>query len=209
MATADTESAVADDLVFIALVAAGFYIAINFMRRSQGTAAEQQAGGDYFAPAMPPAAPGQSFLDVLVPMQLSPTGAAFIKHQEGFTPVWKKDAGHRVIGYGHDEKPGDNIVAPITESEGETLFWQDVAVAEQAINSAVSVPLSQSQFDALTDLVFDIGGAAFARSTLLRMLNNGNYAGAAGQLNRWIYSQGSVSNALVGRRRAETQLFNS
>jgi hypothetical protein len=75
------------------------------------------------------------------------------------------------------------------------------------VERAVKTPLSLSQHDALVSLVFNIGGTAFMKSTLLRLLNMGDYIGAASQFDRWIHASGNVMPGLVKRRKQEKALF--
>jgi lysozyme len=83
----------------------------------------------------------------------------------------------------------------------------DAQEAVDAVNRLVTVPLNQSQFDALVDFVFNLGAGAFSTSTLLRLLNGGDYAGAAGQFGRWNKDNGKVVAGLTRRRAAEAKLF--
>ena len=73
--------------------------------------------------------------------------------------------------------------------------------------SAVTVPLNQNQYDALVSLAYTIGLGAFRRSTLLQLLNAGNYTGAAEQFGVFVRSGSGVSPGLVVRRAAERRLF--
>jgi lysozyme len=77
----------------------------------------------------------------------------------------------------------------------------------------VTVPLTQNQFDALVDFAYNAGAANLRSSTLLRLLNSGDYAGASGQFIRWnkATSNGQliVLPGLTRRRTAEAQLFNT
>ena len=66
---------------------------------------------------------------------------------------------------------------------------------------------SQNQFDALVSLTYNIGENAFKKSTLLKMLNAGNYQGAADQFLVWNKSNGQVLNGLVRRRKTEREMF--
>ena len=50
-------------------------------------------------------------------------------------------------------------------------------------------------------------GSGFKGSTLLRLLNQGDYEGAADQLPRWNKAGGRVNPVLVGRRGRERDLF--
>jgi GH24 family phage-related lysozyme (muramidase) len=75
------------------------------------------------------------------------------------------------------------------------------------VNELVKVPMTQGQFDALVSLVFNIGRAQFATSTLLRLLNVGDKAGAAAQFPRWNKQGGVVLAGLTARRELERQRF--
>ena len=81
-------------------------------------------------------------------------------------------------------------------------------IATNAINHNVKVPLSQNQFDALVSFVFNIGQSAFIESTLLRVLNEGDYKAVPQQLRRWIYDNGSVVQGLINRRQKEIDFWN-
>jgi lysozyme len=73
----------------------------------------------------------------------------------------------------------------------------------------VTVPLNQNQFDALVSFTENEGATSFEESTLLRLLNAGDYAGAAAQFDRWVYQKGRVLPGLVDRRQQEAALFNT
>jgi hypothetical protein len=69
------------------------------------------------------------------------------------------------------------------------------------------VPLNPNQFAALVSFAYNLGAEALRKSTLLRLLNNHNYAGAAEQFPRWTYAAGKQLPGLVRRRAAERALF--
>jgi lysozyme len=71
----------------------------------------------------------------------------------------------------------------------------------------VTAPLSDGQFAALASFAFNLGGGNLAKSTLLKKLNAGDYAGAAEEFGRWVKSGGQTLPGLVARRAAETALF--
>lgn len=95
----------------------------------------------------------------------------------------------------------------ITMPEAETLFQADVLNACRDVEHDVGVPLNDNQFSALVSFTFNLGGANFAGSTLLRQLNAGNYAGAALEFPKWNRSEGAVVAGLTRRRFAEQALF--
>lgn len=111
------------------------------------------------------------------------------------------------IGYGHTKtaKPGMKI----TVKGAEALLLHDLAWVEDVVNDFVEVPLTQNQYDALCSFVYNVGGSAFRKSTLLRKLNTGDYQGAADQLPRWNKQKGKVLRGLTRRRAEERTLFLS
>jgi len=109
------------------------------------------------------------------------------------------------IGWGHTSNVSEGMT--ITEAQAEAFLRDDLAWAENAVNSKVTVGLTQHHFDALVSFVFNIGAGAFASSTLLRKLNAGDYEGAANEFPRWNKQAGKVLGGLVTRRAAEMEYF--
>jgi lysozyme len=98
----------------------------------------------------------------------------------------------------------------ITMTEAEQLLAHEISeVCEPTIERLCRVPLAQCQYDALSSFIFNVGAGAFADSTLLRLLNLGDYQGAADQLLRWITGGGRILEGLVRRRREERAMFIS
>lgn len=141
-------------------------------------------------------------------MNISAQGLDFIKSYEAFVATPYDDGyGYLTIGYGHRIKPGERFTR-LSHEEALQLLAQDVAWAEDAVNSRVRVPLTQSQFDALVSLIFNWGAGNFAASTHLQKLNAGDYVGAAQRISEHpITSNGRVSNGLIRRRAAESRMF--
>lgn len=141
-------------------------------------------------------------------MRLSPIGLDLILRYEGFSPATYRDAtGLPTIGYGHKLLPDESFPAGITEPEARDLLARDAAAATQAVTCFVHVPLTQGQFDALVDFVFNLGAARLAGSTLLRELNSGNIGAAALEFVRWDRCGRKPNLSLRGRREAEMRLF--
>lgn len=125
---------------------------------------------------------------------------------EGCSLVAYPDARGYSIGRGHfGAHKGDRI----DQATADAYFDEDLGSAASTVNGVVTVPLSQPQFDALTDFCYNVGMGHFLSSTLLKMLNAGDYTGAASQFGRWIYEVGEVSEDLIRRRRDETAIFLS
>jgi GH24 family phage-related lysozyme (muramidase) len=72
--------------------------------------------------------------------------------------------------------------------------------------------LNQNQNDALVSFVYNVGDGNFQKSTLLRLLNQGNYAAVPAELKKWTKARqnGQLIDlpGLVRRRAAEAELFS-
>ena len=155
-------------------------------------------------------------------MNLSEHGLELLKEWEGFKQtVYKDSAGLPTIGTGHlltkSELSSGKITingVPVSYENGLTeqqvtdLLAQDVQPAAAAVNNNVKVPLDQNQFDALVSFTFNVGVGAFTGSTLLKLLNQGQYDQVPDQLLRWTRAGGQVVQGLVNRRNNEIKLWN-
>jgi GH24 family phage-related lysozyme (muramidase) len=137
---------------------------------------------------------------------LSQRGLDLIKGFEGLRlKAYQDSAGVWTIGYGHTSgvRPGQQI----SQAQAEQYLRSDVKWAEQAVRDNVKVPISQQQFDALTSFTFNLGAGALKDSTLLKKLNQGNYAGAQAEFGKWVHAGGQRLEGLVRRRAEEARLF--
>ncbi|USA44984.1 lysozyme [Acinetobacter sp. C26M] len=91
--------------------------------------------------------------------------------------------------------------------QAEFFFQHDLNRFQSTVNDAVTVALSQNQFDALVSLTYNIGQTAFKNSTLLKKLNASDYVGAADQFHVWNKGGGKILKGLVRRREVERNLF--
>ncbi len=121
--------------------------------------------------------------------------------------------GFPTIGYGHlltrkRYAPLDEF-QPITKADAASLLQQDMTHALHAVLRLVTVPLTNPQAAALADFTFNCGAGNLQASTLLRLLNRGQYDSVPDQLNRWVYAAGVKLSGLVIRRQAEGALWLS
>lgn len=142
-------------------------------------------------------------------MQASDRLIAKIKELEGFIPVAKHLSIDRpgvfTIGYGETNGIQDGMT--ITEPEADTLLRARVQGFASRVESALDVPVSQGQFDALVDFAYNCGFGNLKTSTLLRKLNQRDYTGASKEFSRWTMANGKVLPGLVARRQLETEWF--
>lgn len=144
-------------------------------------------------------------------MTPSSRAIALIKEFEGYRDrAYLCPAGKWTIGFGHTG-PDVTKNTTCTMEEALELLYNDLARFVRAVSNAVRVPLTQEQFDALVCFVYNVGTGAFYASTLLRMLNKGDYLGAADQLLRWnkatVRGRKVEVYGLTRRRTAERALF--
>ena len=140
-------------------------------------------------------------------MNISQTGIDLIKQFEGCKlEAYQCSAGVWTIGYGHT---GSDVTKgrKITQNDAESLLKQDLIVHCNNVLKLVKVKLNQNQFDALVSFEYNVGYGNLSSSTLLKLLNKGDYTGAAGQFEKWVYAGGKVLAGLQKRRKAEKELF--
>jgi lysozyme len=142
-------------------------------------------------------------------MQFSAAGMDLLRRSEGFRGrVYRDVAGLPTIGYGHRLLEGESFSGGISEAQAEEILAQDARAAELAVHRLVKVLLTQGQFDALVDFVFNLGAGRLAESTLLKELNAGRCDAAAEQLLRWDHAGPAENAGLKARRQAEFALWH-
>jgi lysozyme len=156
-------------------------------------------------------------------MRASQSGIDLIKRYEQFrSKLYDNDgtAGNTTVGWGrlvhsgriNGSKSEEKFKDGITKIEAEHLLREDLATAESEVNSSVHVSLAQGQFDALVSLAFNVHRGEFMNSTLVMLLNKGNYLGALKQFSEWVRVKArsgryETSRGLEERRRDEEELF--
>ena len=139
-------------------------------------------------------------------MRTGNKGIELIKHFEGCElEAYKCPAGVWTIGYGHIKGVHEGM--KITEMQAEEMLKSELHEYEGYINDYVTVPLNQNQFDAMVSWVYNLGGGNLRASTLLKVLNAGDYDGVPAQMLRWNKAGGKVLEGLTRRRQAEADLF--
>lgn len=121
-----------------------------------------------------------------------------------------RDAGGKLtIGWGHTSGVYEGQTC--TDAEAESFLGQDLFEASTQLEKLLSVSLSQHQFDALCDFVFNLGAGNFEGSTLRRCVNTENWEAAANQILLWDHEKVNdvevEEPGLKARRTAERNLF--
>lgn len=141
-------------------------------------------------------------------MKLSEAGMNLLKRSEGFRRETYLDAaGLPTIGYGHRLREGESFPQGISETQAGEILARDLGAAELSVHRLVEVSLTQGQFDALVDFVFNLGAGRLSGSTLLKELNAGRYDSAAEQLLRWDHAGAGENAGLKARRQADFEMW--
>lgn len=165
--------------------------------------------GDLLEPSHPSAARGPE------PRPIIASGIELTKRSEGWVPHLYHDAARFcTIGYGHLVKraPCDGTESPtfragLTKPQGEALLVEDLASARATVTRHVKAAMTDSQYGALCDFVFNVGSTNFRGSTLLRMVNDGAIDQIPAQFRRWILAGGKPQRGLRIRREREIELY--
>ena len=140
-------------------------------------------------------------------MNYSKNGIQLTEQFEGCKlAAYQDQVGVWSIGYGHTRGVTPGMTC--TQEQAEAWLSEDIQWAVNVVNNHVVVTLTQGEFDALVDFVFNLGVGNFEISTLLKLLNSGDYTGAAAQFPRWDRAHGKVIDGLLRRRLAEQDEFN-
>lgn len=142
-------------------------------------------------------------------MKINDSGFELIKSFEGCKlRAYKDIVGVWTIGYG---STGDLAYDgnEIDQQTAEALLCEDIARFEEGVQKRLKVKVNDNQFSAMVCLAFNIGLGNFGSSTLLKLVNSGDFKGAAGQFERWSKAGGKVVSGLTRRRKAERDLFLS
>jgi lysozyme len=150
-------------------------------------------------------------------MGISAKGLDLIKAFEGFkSETYKCPAGVLTIGYGTTRYPNGKTVQvedEVSEQQAEAFLLYDCNKFSQDVDRLVKVPLNQNQKDALISFCYNLGTGAFAGSTMLKLLNQGDYKAAAQEFPKWnkatIDGVKQVLPGLTRRRQEEKLLFES
>lgn len=148
-------------------------------------------------------------------MNISQKGVELIQREEGFrNKAYLDSVGVWTIGYGTIKMKGVPVKKGDICSKAEAYEWLMDEINEDIvphINRLVKVPLTQDMFDVLCSFIYNLGWPAFAKSTLLKMLNAGDYAGAGDQILRWnkgrVNGQMVAIDGLTNRRKREREIF--
>jgi lysozyme len=140
-------------------------------------------------------------------MHTSDKGFELIKKFEGCElEAYQCAAGVWTIGYGHtkDVQEGDKW----TEEKADFMLWRELDDEyEHYVNSLVTAPMNQSQFDSLISWTYNLGPNNLKKSSMLRVLNEGKYDEVPAQMKRWNKAKGKVLAGLTRRREAEALMF--
>lgn len=143
---------------------------------------------------------------------LQPSDNCFelIRRFEGCSlTLYKDSAGLDTVGVGHKLRATESFPEGITEATAEYLLRCDVGSAALAVNHFVRVQLNQNQFDALVCFTFNLGSGTLHQSTLLKLINSGDFDSVPDEWSKSCHAGGKVLPGLVARRAAEIALWRS
>jgi lysozyme len=145
-------------------------------------------------------------------MRINQAGIQLIKDFEGLVLKPYLDVvGIPTIGIGvttYEDGRKVSLKDPaITEERAIQLLQHHIQLYEKQVSAVVKTKLSENEFAALVSLCYNIGPGAFAKSTLVRLLNQDKKADAALEFLKWNKAGGKEVKGLTRRREAEKVLF--
>lgn len=165
------------------------------------------------------------FYRMFIKKDISKKGQDFIRGLETSGTYYPRmildSVGLPTIGVGHlirkDEKfeGVDLMTGTLTDAQVDKLFHNDLKLFVDAANSAITAPISQSEFDAIVSVLFNIGKAwgdgVGNEASFIKFINDtGSITGRAAK------SKDEIADAImrfkypteiIGRRAKEARLF--
>ena len=139
-------------------------------------------------------------------MKISKDGLELIKKFEGCeTTAYQDSVGVWTIGFGHTKGVEEGQTCSIEDAE--SMLADEMDEYEGYINNMVKVDLQQHEFDALVAWVYNLGPTNLGESTMLKVLNGGQFERVPDEMNRWTRAGGEILEGLVRRRQAESLMF--
>lgn len=130
---------------------------------------------------------------------------------DGRAKPYKCPAGVWTIGYGSTYwDDGRRIQASddaITKEVGKQLLLRQLQNYANTVDRAIKVPVHPQMRAAMISLCYNIGTAAFAKSTLARRVNAKDWAACPTAFKMWRNGGGRVLTGLLNRRIDEAGLF--
>ena len=153
-------------------------------------------------------------------MKISENGLKLIQEFESFVNAPYLDSARVwTIGYGSTYYPNGKPVTgrdkPITREYAETIQRHVISKDfEPVINELLEKEIAsgfvnQNMYDAIVSLTYNIGTSGFKRSSVLRLLKQGDKFNAGNAFLLWNMAGGKVLRGLVRRREKERKLFLS
>lgn len=118
--------------------------------------------------------------------------------------VYRDPVNIPTLCYGHTG-PDVRMGQRATADECKALLEQDLAAALADVDRCTP-GLPPGPRAAMTDFVYNVGGAKYCASTMARKLNAGDIAGGCAELSRWTYAGNRQLPGLIKRRAAERAL---
>jgi lysozyme len=139
-------------------------------------------------------------------MMYSKTGVDLTKRFEGCQlKSYRDSVGVLTIAYGHTSGVTEGMIC--TQEQADVWLQQDTQWATDVVNHLVTFQLTQNEFDALCDFVYNVGSGNFASSTMLKLINAGNLEAAADEFCKWDHAGGIEVAGLLRRRQDEQREF--
>ncbi len=136
-------------------------------------------------------------------------GIQLVKDFEGCKLTAYRDVGGLLtIGYGHtgpDVKDG----LEWTQEQADLVFNKDLGKIEAQVDHLTPTTINENQFSALVSFTYNLGSKRLQNSTLLKLLFENDFEGAAKEFLKWDKAAGKIDEGLQRRRIAEQELFNT
>jgi len=129
----------------------------------------------------------------------------FIGKWEGLRiEAYLDPVGIPTICYGSTK--GVELGQAMTKEECDALLNEELKIYLKAVDDFIFVPMPDTRRAALTSFTYNVGIENFKKSTLRRLMNEGQTRAACEELSRWVFAKGIKLRGLIRRRDEEKRL---
>jgi lysozyme len=140
-------------------------------------------------------------------LHLSPEGYSLLEKLEGFSPeLYSLNDGGFTIGFGFfvPYAAGNKWENGVTIEEADSIIRLKVPAYEDQVKRYINVQVTQTEFDALTMLAYNLGGFSKATSIVNDINNLEETEKLQADWNRFVHSKApGVTKGLMKRRKDE------
>jgi len=140
-------------------------------------------------------------------IRINDAGMAILKKHEKCSLVSYWDIDGWSIGWGCHNHPLVDALTRWSQEQCDQQLIEDIEAVESELDHLLTIIVTSNEWSALVDFLYNEGYSHLSGSTLLKLVNAGDFKGAADEFPKWRVAGGKPNADLEARRADERALF--